>query len=753
MPKRLRASLIIALAGAASFLTLSPDCQAQVVAVADKPALTADLSKQLWGSARSGDWDGFSGALGDVSAKSHGSAADAAKQLQEHLAQREADRAKRTTEVRDLLQKSLDGEQTDATMAKSLRYATELQLLAIDKAAIVKEPAISNLITRADKAARAAENSGEILASYELFTLLGTLMEEAGTYKPDVRRLSQRLEMIRLYTPETLWKMRETRQKASGEDPIPPYNKFGDDYQIKLASIDRTMLLRALGRTRQHVEQVSINEVLTGGLEAVKTMATTVDLRSAFPGLGDEAMRTKFVAAVDAEEARIAAATRPLDQVQIESIINNVREANEKSIQVPTQALYHEFGVGAMSKLDEFSTIIWPDELRRFNKMTQSSFVGVGVQIEYNEQSSIRVVTPLEGTPAQRAGVHPGDVLKRVDGRDVFGLSLDQAVDVITGPEGTKVTLTMERKVDGAEPDEAGKTATELKDFTLTRSIINVASVKGWKRTGVKEDDWDWFIDKQSGIGYIRLTQFADSTGREFDAAIRSMRKSGLSALVLDMRFNPGGLLDQAVRICRRFINVSGGYVVMMQGPGGVVDQPEYAMPSQATLASIPVIILVNEGSASASEIVSGAVQAYQKGGPLDGNLDLLVLGARSYGKGSVQNVWELTADSRMKVTTAYYMLPDRRIIHRRPGAEKWGVEPNLKVEMLPKQTVDALTIRRNSDVVVLDETGLAKADFIKEANPDDLLAKGIDLQLETAVVLLKSKLEAAQGTQANKDK
>ncbi len=746
MPMWLRSSATFALA--AAFLAGPTHALGQQVALAAKP--NADLTKNLWGSARAGDWQKFDASLDSLAVHAaDGGAAAAAKTLKEHLAQREADREKRIKEVRELFDKSLEGAQTDFTLSKSLRHATELQLLAIDKDAFAKDERIKALITRADKAAHEAETRGDILTSYELFSLLNALLEEQGTYKPQVRRLSQRLEMIRLYVPETLWQMRADRQKAAGEEALPPYNKFGDDYQVKLASIDQTMLQRALGRTRQHVEQASVNEVLSSGLEAVKTMATTLDLKGAFPRIADDAARTQFVSRIDDEVAKIAAAQRPLDQIQIEGVIDRVRKANDATIAVPTNALFHEMGNGAMAKLDEFSAIIWPDELRRFNKMTQSSFVGVGVQIEYDELSNIRVVTPLEGTPAQRAGIHPGDLLKKVDGREIFGLSLDQAVEVITGPEGTKVTLTMERKIDGAQPDDKGKAATELKDFTLTRSVINVATVKGWKRTGIKEDDWDWFVDKDAGIGYVRLTQFADNTGREFDAAVRSMRKSGLSALILDLRFNPGGLLDQAVRICRRFINTTGGYVVMMQGPGGVVDQPEYTVPAQASLAGLPVIVLINEGSASASEIVSGALQAYQKNGPLDGNLDLLVLGARSFGKGSVQNVWELTSEAKMKVTTAYYMLPDRRIIHRRPGAAVWGVEPNLKVEMLPKQTVDSVTLRRNADVIAIDETGQTKAAFLKEANPDDLLTKGLDVQLESAVVLLKGKLDSGKSAQA----
>jgi carboxyl-terminal processing protease len=733
-------------ASAASLATLagSATAQTQVVAAAESSA-----SRTLWSSAREGSWDKFHTALTEIAGQDPAAdgLAKSALSLRNNIELREAERLRRQGEVREQFTKALEGEQTDIGLAKALRAAIELQLLAADREALLAEPDIKAVIQNAEQAARDAETRADLLTSFELFSLLNTMMEESAVYKADARRLSQRLEMIRLYVPETLWKLRNDRQNAAGDTPLPPYNKFGDDYEVKLATIDQTLLRRAFARARLHVEQRQLNEVLLGGLEAVRTMVTTDYLRQAFPTLAEESPRTEFITTLDTEIARVKAFDRPVDDGQIEIIIDRVRRANEQTVRIPTPALLHELGNGAMGHLDEFSGIIWPDEVRRFNKMTQSSFVGVGIQIEYDELSSVRVVTPLEGTPAQRAGIHPGDVIKRVDGRDIFGLTLDQAVDVITGPEGTNVTLTIERKTEAPAAEDGPQK--EEKDFVLRRSIINVPTVKGWKRNGDREDDWEWFVDAQRGIGYVRLTQFSENSSRELDAAVRAMQRTGLNAMILDLRFNPGGLLDQAVKITRRFIKTSGGFVVMMQGPGGMISSPEYTIPSQARLADIPIVVLINEGSASASEIVSGALKAYAKDGPLNGDLDVVVVGGRSFGKGSVQNVWDITSNAKVKVTTQYYMLPDRSIIHRRPGAPVWGVEPDLKVEMLPKQTADALLLRRNADVLALNEGGRTQADFIKEANPDDLIAKGLDLQLEAALVMLQSKVETMRAAQA----
>ncbi len=749
-----------------------------VAQVADSAGSSPTDLLALWDTARGGDFSTLNRALQgfDKPGVNADSIAGAAGILSHHIAQREKDRASRLETLKTELDKALAMKPiTDISTSKALRAVIETHMLSLDKEGVLQDDRTKSLIARAENAAKAAEGRGDIIAAGELFVLLDALFDVSGQYKDDVRRIVQRQEMLRMYVPEQLYNQRIARARAMGEEDFPPYNAFGDDYHVKTKGIDETLILRAIARTRQHIEQRPINLLLTGGLEAVRTMITTQDLASAFPYLAVDARRQHMLDFLENELSSLRArAARPgggqMDQVQVENLLDRLVDADQESVEIPKAALLHEFGNGLMSKLDEFSAIIWPDEVQRFAKSTEGQFVGIGVQIEYDELLNIRVITPLEGTPAQRAGIHPKDVIKEVDGHPMLGLSLDQAVEVITGPEGTPVRLTLERPLDdspdaaapspdaksdleptevkpeGEDPEVTRKAAIarakamkkELVEVTVKRGIIKVSSVKGWKREGIREDSWNWFIDRDNGIGYVRLLQFSDQSAAELDRAIAEMKKEGLNGLIFDLRYNPGGLLDQAVKISRSFIKEPNAPIVMTQGPNGMIDNPEVSQPSKASLGKLPIVVLINETSASASEIVSGALSVYAH----RGELDAVILGSRSYGKGSVQNVWPLAANARMKVTTAYYMLPDKSIIHRRPGAKTWGIQPDLAVEMLPKQTEKALNIRRNSDVRPLNEKGEIAMQG-DTPNPDDLIDKGIDLQLETALVLLRAKVTA----------
>ncbi|MDX2132642.1 MAG: S41 family peptidase [Planctomycetota bacterium] len=691
-------------------------------------------SREIWRLASVGDEAGFSDLLERLAEMPQEGLPRHASTLVEHYADRESTRAVRLGEVREEFAKALDEGGEDLSLAKALRAAIEWHTLTPDdaKASVLAEPRVQTLVTRAASAGRAAESRGDVLVAGELFVLLDLLNETSGTYKADVRRVAQRQEMLRLYLPKRMYDLREARSKADGGKPIPPYNPFGDDWKVKLDQVDTVTVERALAYTQRHIERRPVTELLAAGLEAVRTMITTDDLSEVFPGINDAPARARMLAYLDAEAKRLSLKAGA-GANEIDLVVDRLIDENDASVRVDRRALLHEFGNGAMARLDEFSQIIWPDEVRRFKKSTEGRFVGVGIQIEYDEIQNIRVVTPLEGTPAQRAGVHPGDIITKVDDRVIFGLSLDQAVDVITGPVNTNVKLTIERTAE--EPDETGEKPKSTLEFTLRRSIISVPTVKGWTRDGVQEDAWDWFIDRDARIGYIRLSQFSDSTTAELDRAIGDLKRGGVRGVILDLRFNPGGLLEQAVTVSQRFLDIENGYIVMTQGASGRIESPEYTSPSRATMAGVPLVVLVNEGSASASEIVSGAISTYAS----QGKADAIVLGARSYGKGSVQNVWPLTSSAILKLTTAYYMLPDRRIIHRRPGAEAWGIEPNLSVEMLPKQTSDAILLRRNADIVPLDEKGAAQR-AEPAPDPNDLLAKGLDLQLETALFVLRAR-------------
>jgi carboxyl-terminal processing protease len=757
----LAAAFLIGGAGAAPAWAGAPSASEHV--------LGGDLSSQAWEAASRGDNDKLMQLL-TAGGESDPKLAQGVALLKSNIEAREAKRKEQSAKQSAELDKILAGDRDEISLALALKTVIEMHMLALDKAAVLSDPRALQVARESEAAAKAAEKRGDWLTASDLYSRLNLLYEEQGKFKDDVKREIQRLTMIRMYVPEKLWEQRNSRRNAEiawkdkhkdiaddSEDervgtseadskarkeadkkPLPPYNPMGDGYKEKLAGIDEAMVLGALGRANaRHVEKTAMDKILHDGIDSIRTMATTTDLRGAFAGLASDHSRSDFLAFLDIEDAKLDKAGPMTGRGDLKILLDRLLEENNKTVQIPESALLHEFGTGGMQALDEFSTIIWPDEVRRFNRNTQGRFVGVGIQIEMDPLWNIRVVTPLEDTPAQHAGIRPGDLIRKVDGTSTEGFSLDQAVDVITGPTDTQVVLTIERG------GESGKSEIEV---PLRRQEINVATVKGWKRTGAREGDWDWYIDQGNKIGYVRLTQFADRTDAELDKAIDQMKQAGLSGLILDLRFNPGGLLDQAVAVVSRFIDArsakhNDGMVVTTHEKDNTLRQQEPVLAGKARLAGIPVVVLINEGSASASEIVSGALQDYAKAG----DLKAVLIGARSFGKGSVQNVWPMEnghTQAAVKVTTQYYHLPAGRMIHRLTAATQWGVEPNMKVEMLPTQTADAFLLRQNADVVKLGERGpLAAAPGAPApADPQDLISKGMDLQLETALILLQTQ-------------
>lgn len=731
--RRLLASLALA-----STLLAGPVAAQQRTAQASdhgEIATVGDLSRQVWADARRGNGDAAIDALRRIPAEAADPAIAKLRALpelleQNRLKQVEA-RSKKIEEVRKQLDEALAKPQTATTLSAALKSAVELHMISLDKAAVLAEPQIQDLIQKADAAAREAESKGDWFTANELFFRLSLLLEEQGAYDDDVRRLGHRLNMIRLFVPERFWQLRNEMRLAEGKDPLPPYNGLGEDYRQKLIGVTAELVKVAIERAAlQHVDndKITRRELILGGLDFVRTLVTTTDLQPVFPGLGDEDARRKMLDFIEQRSRQIADKPTAVTGSDVSSTMAELLRVNRESVNIPEAALVREFGDGAMSRLDDFSGIIWPDEVARFERMTQGKLKGVGIQIQLDEATQmIKVVTPLEGTPAQRAGIKTGDFIKKINGQSAAGISTQQAVELITGAPNTKVTLTMERVVG---KDENGKDITQDIDFELVRAVIPLASVKGWKRTGPKEDEWDWFIDPENRIGYIRLLQFQDDTTKELRAAISEMKAAGLKGLVLDLRFNPGGLLTEAVSVANAF--VSRGTIVSTTGD----ERSEVADPRRRILDGIPLVVLINEGSASASEIVSGAIRYYAD----RGDIQAILVGQRSYGKGSVQNVYPLTPTSLLKLTTQHYLLPGGDLIHRKKGAKQWGVDPHVKVELLPDQITEALTLRQDADVLEIDQDGNVVADAEPPPNPDRLITEGIDLQLQYALVLLQSQ-------------
>jgi carboxyl-terminal processing protease len=629
-----------------------------------------------------------------------------------NVAQREEDRAKRVTELREEIAKAA----AEDNILDGLKSAIELQLLSHDKNAVTAQPEIKRMIDEARKQAVESEQKGDWLLAHSLYARLHLLFEESGIYKEDLNRLGQRRTMLRLYVPERLHELVNEERRAQGEEDLPPFNKGGDDWRKKLEGIEEGMIFRSLGAAAEmHVDRTQLSAMLLGGYRAIHTMVTTDDLSGAFPRLKDKRAVEEYLAFVD---GRINELTRNPAKGDYSELVLGMRKLTALSadtVQIDPHAIMHEFAEGAMAQLDDFSSIIWPADMQQFQRTTEGAFKGVGIQISLNDAGELIVVTPLAGTPAARAGIRPGDIIRKVNGESTLGLSPLDAVERITGPQGSPVMLSIER--DGAE---------EMIDYRLVREEIPIHSVKGWERNGPEEMDWNYFIDPVNKVGYLRLVQFTNNTTKEFSDAIEQMKRGGVRGLILDLRGNPGGLLSEAVGVVSQFVN--SGVVVTQEDNMGNERGREVARFGQAKIGSMPVVALVNGGSASASEIVAGCLQDYRKA---------VILGERSFGKGSVQNVLGLGAHAAFKLTTQYYRLPGR---DGKPGDTNWGIQPDVEVEVLPKQYGEALQLRQNSDVVEFDDRGnlVQRED---RADPNDLILKGLDPQLEAALLLIQSQV------------
>ncbi|QBF24742.1 S41 family peptidase [Pseudomonas tructae] len=293
---------------------------------------------------------------------------------------------------------------------------------------------------------------------------------------------------------------------------------------------------------------------------------------------------------------------------------------------------------GMLSNLDPHSAYLGPEDFLELQESTSGEFGGLGIEVGM-EDGFIKVVSPIDETPASRAGIEAGDLIVKINGQPTRGQTMTEAVDKMRGKVGEKITLTLVR--DGGNPF----------DVTLARAVIQVKSVK----SQMLED----------GYGYIRITQFQVKTGEEVGKALAKLRKDNgkkLRGLVLDLRNNPGGVLQSAVEVADHFLTK--GLIVYTKGRIANSELRFSADPADAS-EGVPLVVLINGGSASASEIVAGALQDQKRG---------VLMGTDSFGKGSVQTVLPLNNDRALKITTALYFTPNGRSIQAQ------GIVPDIEV-------------------------------------------------------------------------
>ena len=345
-------------------------------------------------------------------------------------------------------------------------------------------------------------------------------------------------------------------------------------------------------------------------------------------------IRTSIVAGLSAMTLAFAAGdskTPPGDFYDEVSRLNKVlSEVNRKYVEDvnPTELTDAALN-GIRDILDPHTTVFTPKDYEGLKVSMEGKFGGVGITISLRD-NILTVISPLSGTPAFRLGIRAGDRIRKIDGKDTKGLSLDDAVSKLRGKIGTDVTVSIERE---GVPD--------LMDFTITRAEIVVHAVPYY---GMVSKD----------IGYIKLATFSDKTTSDVENAIRGLKKQGMKKLVLDMRYNPGGLLNQAIEISELFLK-QGNVIVSTLGR---TQRTESRARRDGILgADVPMAVLVNQGSASAAEIVSGALQDWDRA---------IVVGKTSFGKGSVQTIFPLdNQGNALKLTTAFYYLPFGRCINK----------------------------------------------------------------------------------------
>jgi len=411
--------------------------------------------------------------------------------------------------------------------------------------------------------------------------------------------------------------------------------------------------------------------------------------------IGKEDLLEKVSAGEDEHYAKIKTFAETLSIIKQ----NYVEEVNEKD-------LVYGAIKGMLNQLDPHSSFLPPEAFKEMQIDTKGEFSGLGIQISIKDRM-LTVIAPIEDTPAYKAGIKAGDKILKIDGELTKDITLQDAVSKLRGPKGTPVTITIMRE--GWEKTE---------DFTIVRDVIQLKSVK-YK---VLEDK----------IGYVKLTQFQQRTTQDLEDALSAMKKEDITSLILDLRNNPGGLLTGAVEVTSQFLP-EGKLVVYIKGRSG--EKQEFHTLRTQYIEN-PMIVLVNEGSASASEIVAGALQDTGRA---------VVLGMQTFGKGSVQTVIPLSDGSGLRLTTARYYTPKGRsiqttgitpdIIVRQEAKEENRTHPVIREKDLKKHLENDVVKEKEPEITDTGEE--KKEEEFSEASPE--VSEADDAQLQRAIDLLKT--------------
>ncbi|MFC1604427.1 S41 family peptidase [Planctomycetota bacterium] len=603
-----------------------------------------------------------------------------------------------------------------SVIVKTGEYANEAQ-----KKQLLSDPYVKEVMQKAIDKAAEYEVEGKWLEAYtNCYGWLTAIDPNNEGYSDYAQQLLDKATIAMAFEDSPCETSAERFQGVKKELFVRAINFLNTNYvsiinynEIATKAIERCNLLAEVISTSSRLSEDSENDD-QGSLDAIKGTLDHEKHATWSKGL------TKLL-----DEAKSASGgLARLDKNKFLDVFDNVLDLNKSTIDLPRTVLIAQFVEAALATLDPYTVIVWPRQVQDFEQMMMSAFMGIGIEIS-KQKGRLTVASLLLDTPAFNSDLDAGDVIEEVDGLETKDMSLFCAAKKIKGPAGTKVKLKIRRSNDDKKIED------KLFDVTITRDKIIVPTVRGWQRS--QAGKWLYMIDEKNKIGYARLTSFSSDTASGLEKVLFNLENRGLKGLILDLRFNTGGLLDSAVAVVDMFVEE--GVIVKRQS--GLGRMPIYETATKkGTHPNYPLVILINSNSASASEIVAGALadEKYKRA---------TLVGTRTHGKGLVQGITGyLGGGAQLKYTMAYYHLPSGQRVESREEMEKldrkdWGVAPNVEVELRSDELKKMIEVQRDNDVLVkADHTG---TDDYKKRTIEETLA--VDPQLAVGLLIIQSKL------------
>ncbi|MGD0573092.1 MAG: S41 family peptidase [Sedimentisphaerales bacterium] len=635
-----------------------------------------------------------------------------------------------------------------AAAVRTMEFADENQ-----KQRLLNEPCLLDAIVKAKADAAGYEQRGKWLDAYvTCYSWLAALEPNNKTYSDYTEQLITKAEIAGSFQDSPCETGKQRLESVKRRIFVRAVDELSFRY---ISKIDyREMASKGVRRCKLLADVVgtltSLRDTNTAGTASIGPSGTLIpdtegdtdiiEERKAEPNNRVASLGESFK---DFKPDANAIATFGLAMVSLENEINSwpedgskdsfisafekVLELNLATAGMPEGVVIAQFSEASFLTLDPYTILVWPKDVSEFEQQMTNEFPGIGVEIS-RQNGQLTIGSLLPDTPAYSSGLDVGDVIEKVDGMPTKDVPLSCVVSRIKGPAGTKVTLTILR---------SGKT----RDITLTRAKIVVPTLMGLQRTGGGK--WLRMIDEQNKIGYLRLTSFAETTAGDTETALKSLESAGMRGLILDLRFNPGGYFDSAVAVADEFLD--DGLIVITRSRFGT---PDYKTArSRGTHPNYPMVVLINSGSASASEIVAGALAD-------PSHKRATLVGERTHGKGVVQGISTYPGEgSQLKYTMANWYLPSGQKIKSQDEAKKenksdWGVGPDVTVSLRSDEYRKMFELQRDNDVLVNVGHDDANSPLKKHTISQTV---EVDPQLATAILVAKSKLIREQADTGKK--